>query len=430
MKRILKWLGWLVGGAVALVVVAYLALLAINWRDRPPSEAARRLQAIYRDRPAVADADNGFVFVMSFAPGYKSPRSPAAQKIADACKAPSWIECSRALEGSEQTLREWIQSEQWLLDRYVTLLHRSGWVETVPTSASAPLPAYATVLDGQKILFAKAYLRATDKDAAGVRELLGDDVRFWRRVLASSDILITKMIAVAALHRHFAIGNLILRRLPPDLELQAQPSEWSTTLSDVERSMLRTFTGEWVFGDHLMREALQSASVAASASSESEPGLIDRLTSRAFAPLFQVQDTNNLRADMFIRGAETMNVPVEEIPEATKRARKIFDQPDGAHEPFTTLYNPLGRMSVWVGASGFAGYGARVTDVEGSRRAAVLTTSLRSHKLPIEQIPAALAASDLRAPYTGKPFEWDADEQAIVFTDFAPSDRARHAFVY
>src|SRR5438552_755343 len=65
-KRILKWLAWLVGGTLALVVVAYVAVLLINWRDVPPSESARRLEAVYRDRPAVSDADNGYVYVMGF----------------------------------------------------------------------------------------------------------------------------------------------------------------------------------------------------------------------------------------------------------------------------------------------------------------------------------------------------------------------------
>jgi hypothetical protein len=48
LKKTLKALAWVVGGLVALVVVAYLALLAINWNDRPPSEAAKRLASLQR----------------------------------------------------------------------------------------------------------------------------------------------------------------------------------------------------------------------------------------------------------------------------------------------------------------------------------------------------------------------------------------------
>src|SRR5581483_607331 len=134
-KRILKGLAWLVGGTLGLVVVAYLALCLINWRDQPASESALRLAAVYRDRPAVSDADNGYVYAMGFAvardvdpreagvrriawvrsfsddaqgpgandpvssdPHYKATRAPRAQSISDACQRAT-RECTRALEG-------------------------------------------------------------------------------------------------------------------------------------------------------------------------------------------------------------------------------------------------------------------------------------------------------------------------------------------
>src|SRR4051794_39149286 len=65
-KRILKGLGWLIGGALALVVSLYVVVLLINIRDQPPSEFALRLEDIYRNRSAVADADNGYIYVMGF----------------------------------------------------------------------------------------------------------------------------------------------------------------------------------------------------------------------------------------------------------------------------------------------------------------------------------------------------------------------------
>src|SRR5687768_13311988 len=143
-------------------------MLMINWRDQPPSQAAMRLAAIHRDRPPVADADNGYVYLMGFgvAPnadpheagvrriewlrnvekgnaalkdgnpirddtGYRSTRPSAAEAISKACGA-GWRECSIAFEGKDDVLREWMRSEQWLLDRYLTLLRHPGWLETAP----------------------------------------------------------------------------------------------------------------------------------------------------------------------------------------------------------------------------------------------------------------------------------------------------------
>lgn len=465
-KRILKWLAWLVGGTLAFAVVAYLALLAVNWRDVPPSDSARALAALHRDRPAVSDGDNGYVYVMGFSvppsadpqeagirrvawirklspqsqysssddpvPGdtsYRSTRPPAAKQISDAC-APGSGDCALAFERAEGSLGEWVHSEQWLLDRYRTLLHRPGWVETVPLDLRAPLPAYATVMDGQRLLLAQAYLLAKEKNAAAVRDLLGADAKFWRHVLASSDILITKMIAVAALHRHFTVGNVVLRRLPAELELQGMPQEWTTPMTDDERSLLRTFAGEWIFGEGVMQYALQSAWWRSPEELLSEQSFIEKLTGALSVPFYQLQDMSNRRAEMFVRACEAMNVPFENLPNGFERARAIFDKPGGEHGPLTRLYNPMGDLLMAQESGAYSGYGARVTDVEGSRRAAVLTANLRTKKVDAQNMSAELAASDIRAPYDNKPFEWDAGAQAIVFVGLEANERRRHAFKY
>jgi hypothetical protein len=464
-KRMLKWLAWLVGGTLALAVVAYLALLAINWRDVPPSDSARRLEALYRNRPAVADADNGYVYVMGFSVAadadpqaaglrrlawvrriiplgqfpltgdpvtgdgaFRSRRSESVRQVTEACNAGSG-KCAVALE-HEDALREWVRDEKWLLDRYKTLLHRRGWLETAPLDVRAPSPAYGAVLDGQKLLLAQAYVFAKENNPAAVRELLGDDVRFWRHVLASSDILITKMIAVAALHRHFSIGNLVLRRLPPEVELQAVPEGWKAPMTEEERSLLRTFTGEWIFGNGIIQDAQRAASWGALLEFNTDERLIDKLTARLLAPLFQLQDTNNRRAEVFIRAAERMSVPLEELPVGVEQAQAIFDQHGAGKGAFTRLYNPVGDLVLAVATIGFTPYGARVADVEGSRRAAVLAADLRSRRVDVQKMTAELAASDIRAPYDGKPFQWDVGEQAIVFVGLEQGERGRRAFKY
>jgi hypothetical protein len=464
-KRTLKWLAWLLGGTLTLLTVAYLALLLINWRDKPPSEPALRLTAILRDRPAVSDADNAWVYVMGFtaAPdadpreagirrvdwlrklrdrahppaardpvpegeSYKATRLPAVQDLADACRLAS-SECAVALAEGDDAMRQWIRSEEWLLDRYHVLLRHSGWLETVPFDERAPLPAYGLVFDGQKLLLSTAYLRAGEKDAAGVRELLGNDVKFWRHVLASSDILITKMIAVAALNRTFGVGNLVLRRLPAELQLEGMPQEWTMQLTDAERSLLRCFAGEWIFGDTFLRQAVVSGWWR-SVDFERDSDLGSRLLGRALMPLFQPQDTSNRRAEMFVRAAEALSVPYERFPEGLDQARAVFENLSERSGPVPGLYNPIGDVLLWVGPPVFHPYGARVADVEGARRAAVLATELRSRKVDVQRIPAELAASVLRAPYSGEAFAWDATAQAIVFVGLEQHERGRHAFAY
>jgi hypothetical protein len=236
------------------------------------------------------------------------------------------------------------------------------------------------------------------------------------------------MIAVAALNRIFGVGNLVLRRLPAELQLQSMPQEWTTQLTDDERSLLRCFVGEWVFGDHVLRQIVRAVSLRKVLDWESGAAFADELLGRALLPLYQEQDVSNHRAEMFIRATEAMNVPFDQIPKGLERADAIFADPTGEGAPFTRLYNPVGDLVLWANGSGRNSYGARVMDIEGVRRAAVLAVELRSRKVTVQAVAAQLAASTVRTPYTGAAFMWDSDEQAIVFIGLEQSERGRHAF--
>ncbi len=461
-KRMLKWSAWLFGGLLLIPVICYVALLLINWRDQAPSEAALRLAADYRDRPAVADADNAYVYVMGFpvAPGtdpheagtrriawiqtfqpgldtppgdpvttydsHESSRSAVAQSFS-ACMIGS-KECVAALESGNDELRAWIASEQWLLERYLTLVQHPDWRETLLFDPRAPLTFHGMLYDGQKLLLAQAYLEAGQNNAATVRELLGKDARFWRTVLASSDILITKMIAVASLKRTLITGNLILRRLPPDLQLAAVPEEWTLPLTDSERSMRRCLTGEWMWAGHLFEQTATSRSFATTGDGEDDS--FDALMRRVWTPLLQPQDAKNRYAETFIRASQALDVPIDVFPHGLEQAREIFDNAHAANNPFANLYNPMGRVLLAIASGAYPSYPPRVADLEGVRRAAVLTTELRARKVAQQNIAAELAASPIRTPYTGEPFTWNAKEQAIVFVGMESSDRGRHAFKY
>ncbi len=461
-KRMLKWSAWLLGGLLLIPIVCYVTLLLINWRDQAPSEAALRLAADYRNRPAVADADNAYVYVMGFpvAPaadphdagtrriawirsfqpdaqfppgdpvatydGHKSSRSSVGQKFS-ACTIGS-KECVAALEAGDDELRAWIASEQWLLDRYLALAQRPNWLETLPFDTRAPLTFHGMLYDGQKLLLAQAYIEAGQNNAAAVRELLGKDARLWRTVLASSDILITKMIAVASLKRTLLTGNLVLRRLPPELQLAAVPEEWTLPLTNSERSMRRCLTGEWMWAGHVFDQTVTSRSFVPTGDGEDDA--FEALMGRVWTPLMQPQDAKNRYAEVFIQASEALDVPIDDFPAGLEQARAIFDNAHAANNPFANLYNPMGRVLLAIASGAYTSYPPRVADLEGVRRAAVLTTELRARKVAQQNISAALAASQTRTPYTGEPFTWNEKEQAIVFVGLEANERGRHALTY
>lgn len=465
-KRILEWIGWFFGGALALVIVAYLTLLAINWRDRPPSAAAERLTAANRNRTPIPDADNAYVYAMGFivAPdgdprqagirriewmrslprdlnvaasedpvpaydSYQSSRSPEVERIIEAC----WRltpECAGTLESGDDTLRAWLASERWLLDRYRTLLRHPGWLEPVPLDPRAPYAANSPLLEGQRLLLVQAYLLAGENNATAVTELLGEDAHFWRGVLASSDTLVTKTVATIALTQTFAIGNLILRRLPAESQLGALPLEWTRPFGTLERSLFRCMTGEWLYTEQLMKQT--PASPQSFGYFAWDDGISTKLLAHATTLLLQPQDLLNRHAELLIRATEAVDVPVEQLPAGLERARAIFQDPNADRSLPAMLYNPVGSFLLQMMAAVHEPfpYPVRVTDLEGVRRAAVLTAQLRAQKINEQNMSAELAASDIRTPYSGAPFIWNAKERAVEFIGLVPGERGRHAFRY
>lgn len=463
-KTLLKILAWLIAGLLALIVLVYLVALAINWSDEPPSEAANRLERLVRERPLVADTDNGYVYLAGFAvapeedpqhwgarrvawaenvlaqppadpvagfPGedhdFKPGRGAAVQALSDKCSKPD-AACAAALEAGEKELAEWLGAEAWLLERYKTLLAHPAWRESVPWDDRVPLPPYVQVREGQKLLFAEALMRAGRGDAAGVRQLLDADVRFWRHALAEADNLIPKLNAAAAVWRHFAWSNLVLRRLPRDAVRSAVPERWKEPLTNAEHSMLRSFAGEWAFFDRSIRRAGEIDGLPIA--SEDGPTWVQRAFWRMANPMFQAQDTSNQQAILLASIAEVLEVSYAQYPQAIERVSALQYETAEAAFPHR-FYNVIGDILFAIGASSdIAQYAARVADVEGVRQAALLAVELRARGVTPAQVPQMLADASLRSPYDGEPFAWDERTQEIVFVGLHKGEQGRHAILY
>lgn len=355
MKKLLKVTGWVLGALVSVVVVLYLVLVVVNWNDRPPSQAALRFAALYRDRPTVADSDNAYVFAQGFGvapgedpqaaglrriewmnrgeydlrePGHGDPvktydlqaaRAAPIAALADTCGVATSA-CIAALADSDAVVAEWLSSEQWLFDRYRMLLARSAWVETARLDARMILPDYSGISAGQKLLLLRAWTLAGQKDAAAVRELLSEDLRFWRQMSASAGFIVTRIFGTSAVTRHFSFGNEVLRRLPAELVASAMPKEWSVGVTDAERSMLGVFVGEWVFWESLVSQVRKCSSQPCLGMEEDH---FSRLTSRLHAPMFQPQDFSNRVAERYERVVAALDSPLAEYPAALLRTKEI-----------------------------------------------------------------------------------------------------------
>ena len=464
--KIAKVVGWIVAGIVALVVLLYLGVVAINWRDKEPSEAAVRFESLHRDRPAVADQDNAYIYMMGLgaAPSedayqvglrrkvwlemsrplgrfekeadphgdiydLRKDRSKELTALLDQCR-PGDSRCAAEFDRGEAVLKEWLKTEGWLLERYQSLLNVPQWLEPSPYDVEEPLPPYQVALDGQRLLLAKALLLAKSNDARGARALIEQDIRFWRNVLQSSDLLISKMIATVALTRQFELGNVVLRQLSGAKAIDAMPASWRQALSKDEYSMLRCFVGEWKFSSAVLHKLERTGDLSTATFTEEHRAWIGKITDALFLPLFQYQDTTNKSAEHLLAVTQALDAPFDEFKMATEKSAAISEQYQSDAFPPKSAYNPVGNALLGISSVSYLKYAKRVMDIEGTRRAALAAAMLRQRGIKPDAVAAELKSLDVRNPYDNEPFEWDEATGSIVFTGLAEDDRRVHKILY
>lgn len=425
LQKALRAIGWIAAGFVALVVVLYLGALAINWRDREPSAMAVRLNQLFRDRPAVADDDNGYIYLQRWKldPDRRKKLPVRVQVFLDACR-PGQTACGAAFDAADGLLDEWQAADASLADRYAALTARRGWHEHNSFSLSESLPPYSGAVDGQRLLLLRARQLAIQGDGAAVRALLEHDLQFWRNVLQSADTLITKMIATMVLHRHFEWGNLVLRKLPTRAQGAAIPDGWRSGISDAERSMKRCLLGEWMFTSEMLQN-MDTSELA----TVGDPAPLERVFLVFERPMFQLQDTTNRAADHYWQIGQTFEVPLDHYEDAMRRADDLTERTTTEAATARGIYNLRGVRTLG-NLSSFSQYAARVGDIEGVRRAALLAATLRVAGIEVKDMPAAVADAELRSPYNDRPFNWDETNRAIVFRGLEKRERGEHRIDY
>ncbi|MET1078640.1 MAG: hypothetical protein ABWY06_11545 [Pseudomonas sp.] len=431
-----RGLCWSLGLLLVLVLLGYLLLVLINWRDEPPSPAALELSQRYQQRQPPADADNAFMYLMGFTaaagmdpveqgrvrldwtrnalaqpldqpwqepeqpkiPDYRSMRSNGLNQFVQSCIA-NEPACTERLLSDPNLIEHWLASERQLLERYLGLLRYPRVHDPLPVDIRRALPDYGQILDGQRLLLAQAWQLGSHGEIQEVKSLLSRDLGFWRQALADADTLINKVIAVAAIKQHFFWGNRILAQLPAERQLWALPGNWELPLSPEERSMARVAAGEWTFGQSSLRLVYA-----------------DRGLRLVLRPLLQEQASSNRYAH-FLRSFERdAALPYPKLVDRLDAIAKLPQDQLSRRLIQSRGYNLAGTLQLGVDNPGdFHSYSVRVADLEGLRRSAVLLAQLRSEGVTVETLAAKLPQAELNNPYTEAPFDWDPGSASLSF---------------
>jgi hypothetical protein len=233
------------------------------------------------------------------------------------------------------------------------------------------------------------------------------------------------MIAVMALRQHFSYANLILRGLSVEQAIRAVPADWRREFSTAERSMKRVMAAEMAFWNGVMAEAKRQGVEGTAHAGDDGAALLERWTGKLTDPLFKMQDTANGIADRRWRLCEAFEAPLNQY----LRLQKSWDKAPADHG--ISLYNPVGNMILQIeDGSTYVTYALRTASAEGTRRAALLALQLHTTGIAPDAVGGLVSNSDLRDPYTEKPFEWNAARRSVTFTAPENHRSRRNEFFY
>jgi hypothetical protein len=445
--KFLRILLFLVAGFLLLCLLLLVVVLFLNRHDQPPSASATRFDQLVAQRPEVPDSDNAYVYILGFdAPADADPReigarrrqwletysdtadaakndplaeplilrratSAEAVRVDELCKADDRQYC---VEAFGEVADKWRPNpiEQLGLSRYQELLKYHAWREVVPMDFEAPLPPYSDIGHLQRLEFLSLMSRLHTLEPAEIRAALQVDFEYWRGALASADSIIGKMVARSALRSHFFFASLVLKRVPAERVAACVPAGWDREITREERALDRAFAGELASMERLLRDLKKGVApgMDETAGDEHEGR---RLLRRYGIPLYQPQHSINEIADMFLAVTAGLDVPIDQY---TAAAAKLAETRAMRRGP-VALYNPVGEYVVrkydirdWID------YGIRAADFEGERRLAVLVARLRARGVPADGVGSEVLHADLRNPFDGRPFEWDAGRNSVLFT--------------
>ena len=290
-------------------------------------------------------------------------------------------------------------------DRYQTLLtYRKSVVANNPTF-STPLPSYLPAMTLQQITAAKLY---HNKDYEGLTRQIIKDMKFWRMKLRGRNMLMDKMVAIAALWNSIGYISEGLRNNVFNESQKAHLVQSLTNLSPEEWDISESF--------ELEAQALYSMIEDVRDSPESNNWL-------NFSML-QPNATKNFHFDKYLK-------PLMALSRLDSRSfyQELMERPQAFKERLdlglspTNLYNLGGKMMLAKDGWVHTAYISRVHDLDGM--ISLVKLQLEIVNTPNQSTKETVEKSTIRNPYQNKPMNYEAEENSLGFNCMDKESRCR-----
>ncbi|WP_154224188.1 hypothetical protein [Marinicella rhabdoformis] len=282
------------------------------------------------------------------------------------------------------------------LQRYQSLLGFNDFSDARQMSFDSPLIAYGPTLNLQKLFLTDAYINLTSDEYLTQWH---NDMVFWRMILNKSHLLISKMIAIAAVYtdidslstaiKHGALSQQQLKQLQSSIK----------TLSPADINMGTTFEYEFKYGMSFIDVAFES---------EEYDSLLDAL----YNMFYQQHATHNIS---YSKGTKKY----KEVSNLDSRSFFLYansHQPEiDFSSPFTwsptTLYNPMGKLLISYALPAYNDYIGRGHDLNGMFYLLKLQIEIALN--PDKSVEQVIAHSQYTNPYTLEPMHYNKDSHSI-----------------
>lgn len=442
LRTLLKVLKWVIGLPVLLIVVLFVALIAINWRDEELSPLAQSL--LQEPKYTVPDEKNGFYIswamnadkdVDAVAAGKKQFEAARAAALASQgttelievqptyalAKLPEWkplpcaigvMNCLLEILERRKEIEGNIAASQLLMNHYHALKEFPDWEEHVIPSFKAALPSYQHFIIASDIETSLAVYEIADGSTEQGLQRLSADNTYLRWLLPRTSTLIARMVITRSLLKQTRVVNELIEKYP---QLINKYAERTTALlkpmSPAELDMRGVLRNEALFSLLVVKD------IRGVADFDEEKSFVKEKIGGLF---FQKNATINLMAQHLQIYLDATNSPIIQDGKVRNNIEAIKTRVAEASDFKFYQYasNPVGKILVQVGTyEGHIQYLYRAVDAYGYLNLSALHAAIRTQQIPEEGIAAFIeqSKSQYDSPYPSESFSWDVKQKQLIF---------------
>jgi hypothetical protein len=445
LRRYAKVAGLLVGGLLAVLVIAFGVCLLINVRDEPLNPHARAVLDARHD--SVQPRDNIYFAILGMnfqgdtdlnelgrkvyaryleqshanpgkllsmyddAPfkrdavvGDESPLCGRSRRQEDC------IERAAAHPDELQRLVEWNRE---LVDRYASLQKYTQLENPVPLTVSSPVLDWRIFLSAKRLWLTEVALEAGRGQVDDALDALQRDFAFTRQLLASADILLIDKVVLATSTRMdlMVISNLARSGNLGDAQY-SRLAKVVTPLTESERSLVTVLAREFTAYVYLFEPLVNGKDAARLAGSGIPKGWLRSLADDISLEFIKYNATMNMAWSYVEMNQAASQGSCMDLAENIAKLAQLKPRPIIGY-----VYNPIGKILVQISAPGGDEYLKSLCDLQGMDGIVALQLAARVEHVPDAGIADFVKRSthDYANPYTGKPFDWNERDGGISF---------------